>query len=154
MHREVRFSEVPIVIDGRVRDEWHDVNDLVAKQDLVLASGHLNMDEAVAVFQLAIERGVQRLLVNHPQMRFLDWRDEHVLRFRDLGARVEIGVVADRLANTEPSPTEYFLARCPRELLVFGSDLGHEMFSKYASGIRSFVAELEGKLDSSNSKPC
>ena len=147
VHREVRFSEVPIVIDGRVRDEWYDVIDLVAKHDLVLASGHLNMDEAAAVFHLAIARGVKRLLVNHPQMPFLEWRDEHVLLFRELGARVEIGVVADRLAKSDPSPTIYFVERYPRELLVFGSDLGHESFPEYATGIHDWIAKLERKLD-------
>ena len=149
VHREVRFSEVPIVTDGRVREEWHDVIALVAEHDLVLASGHLNMDEAVAVFELAIARGVRRLLVNHPHMPFLEWRDEHALRFRQLGARVEIGVVADRLAKTDPSPTEYFLDRYPRELLVFGSDLGHETFPEYVSGIHDWIAELATKLDPS-----
>lgn len=152
VHRDVRFSEVPIVIEGRVRDEWHDVIDLAAKHDLVLASGHLNMDEAVAVFELAVARGVQRLLVNHPQLQFLEWRDEHLSRFRQLGARVEIGVVADRLAQAGPvhaSPTEYFLARYPREFLVFGSDLGHETFPEYGSGIRDWIAELATKLDAS-----
>ena len=151
VHREVRFSEVPIVLDGRVRDEWHDVIDLVAQHDLVLASGHLAMDEAVAVFELAVARGVKRLLVNHPQLPFLEWRHEHVSRFRQLGARVEIGVVADRLAKTgqiHPSPTEYFLDRYPRELLVFGSDLGHEAFPEYVSGIRDWIEELAKKLDS------
>ncbi len=83
-------------------------------------------------------------------MRFLEWRDEHVSRFRQLGARVEIGVVADRLVKAGPihaSPTEYFLARYPREFLVFGSDLGHETFPEYASGIRDWIAKLERKLD-------
>ena len=146
VHREVRFSEVPIVIDGRVRDEWYDVIDCVAENDLVLASGHLNMDEAVTVFKLAVARGVKRLLVNHPQMPFLEWQDEHLLRFRELGARVEIGVVADRLANTAPSPTEYFLARYPRELLVFGSDLGHETFPEYVTGIRDWISALDASV--------
>ena len=149
VHRDVRFSEVPIVIEGRVRDEWHDVIDLVAKHDLVLASGHLNMDEAITVFELAVARGVQRLLVNHPQLPFLEWRDEHLSRFRQLGARVEIGVVADRLAKTNPSPTEYFLDHYPREFLVFGSDLGHETFPEYGSGIRDWIAKLAKKLDPS-----
>ena len=152
VHREMRFSEVPIVVEGRVRDEWNEVIDLVAKHDLVLASGHLNMDEAVAVFELAVARGVKRLLVNHPQLPFLEWRDEHVGRFRQLGARVEIGVVADRLAKAGPiyaSPTEHFLARYPREFLVFGSDLGHETFPEYVSGIRDWIAKLASKLDSS-----
>ena len=90
---------------------------------------------------------MKRLLVNHPQMPFLEWRDEHVPPFRELEARVELGVVADRLAKTDPSPTEYFLDRYPRELLVFGSDLGHETFPEYVTGIRDWIAELEKKLD-------
>ena len=48
-----------------------------------------------------------------------------------------------------PSPTEYFLARYPRELLVFGSDLGHQAFPEYAAGVRDWISELDGKLESS-----
>ena len=65
-HRGVSFREVPVVEDGAVRSEWLDVFDEVARAGMVLASGHLTMDEAVVALDTARRRGVHRLLVNHP----------------------------------------------------------------------------------------
>ena len=41
------------------------------------------------------------MLVNHPLMPFLGWRDEHAGQFYQLGARIEIGVLAERIEFEE-----------------------------------------------------
>src|SRR5262249_54859743 len=46
----VEFSAVPVSADGVLLDQWHDVLDVVARSDLVLASGHIAIDDAVLVF--------------------------------------------------------------------------------------------------------
>ncbi len=33
-----------------------------------------------------------------------------------------------------------------REFLVFGSDLGHETFPEYVSGIRDWIAQLDASV--------
>jgi hypothetical protein len=133
----VSFRTVPVVDDGAVRPEWLDVFDVVAAHDLVLASGHLSMDETVGVFTAARARGVRRLLVNHPLMGFLGWRDEHAERLRALDARLEVGVLADLLAGPGAT-TEHLAARYPHELLVFGSDLGHADHPTLGDGLASW----------------
>ena len=81
-HKGIHFRAVPVVDgDGRVLPDWYDVFDEVAAADLILASGHLTLDETVAVFTAARRQGVQRFLVNHPMMDFLGWRDEHADAF-------------------------------------------------------------------------
>ena len=142
-HRGISFREVPVVDDGAVRPEWLDVFDEVARTDMVLASGHLSMDEAVAALGTARRRGVQRLLVNHPGLPFLGWRDEHLEQFRALGAHLEIGVLADILAKEAGPTTEDLVALYPHELLVFGSDLGHRDYPPIAEGIRAWVERLD-----------
>ncbi len=142
-HRGIAFREVPVVDGGEVRSEWLDVFDEIARNDMVLASGHLTMDEAVAALDAARRRGVQRLVVNHPGLGFLDWRDEHTEQFRALGAHLEIGVLADILAREAGPRTEDLVAAYPHELLVFGSDLGHSDYPPIAQGIRAWVSRLD-----------
>ncbi len=142
-HRGIEFRAVPVVDGGAVRSEWVDVLDEVARNDMVLASGHVTMDEAVVAFELARQRGVQRLVVNHPGMAFLNWRDEHLEQFRALGAHLEIGVLADILASEAGPRTEDLVASYPHELLVFGSDLGHRDYPPIAEGIRAWVERLD-----------
>ena len=142
-HRGISFREVPVVDDSAVRSEWLEVFDEIARGDMVLASGHLTMDEAVVVLDTARRRGVDRLLVNHPGMAFLDWRDEHLAQFRALGAHLEIGVLADILAREAGPRTEDLVAAYPHDLLVFGSDLGHRDYPPIAEGIRAWVERLD-----------
>ena len=138
-HRGISFREVPVVDGGTVRSEWLEVFDEVARHEMVLAAGHLTMDEAVVALQEARRRGVQRLVVNHPGLTFLGWRDEHLAQFRALGAHLEIGVLADLLAGEAGPRTEDLVASYPHELLVFGSDLGHSDYPPIAQGIRDWV---------------
>ena len=91
----------------------------------------------------ARRRGVDRLLVNHPGLNFLGWRDEHLEQFRALGAHLEIGVLADLLAGEAGPRTEDLVASYPHELLVFGSDLGHRDYPPIAEGIREWVERLD-----------
>ncbi len=142
-HRGVSFREVPVVEDGKVLPAWLEVLDEVAAAGMVLASGHLTMDEAVVALSEARRRGVDRLLVNHPGLTFLGWRDEHREQFRALGAHLEIGVLADILAGEAGPTTEDLVARYPHELLVFGSDLGHRDYPPIAEGIRDWVERLD-----------
>ena len=50
-----------------VRDDVKEVLDVVAKTDMVLASGHLHVSETWLVFEEAKRRGVQRLTLTHPE---------------------------------------------------------------------------------------
>jgi hypothetical protein len=53
--------------DKSVRDDTKEVLDIVAKNDMVLASGHLHVSETWIVFEEAQRRGVKRLVFTHPE---------------------------------------------------------------------------------------
>jgi len=48
-------------------DETKEILDIVAKSDMVLASGHLHVSETWVVFEEAKRRGVKRLVFTHPE---------------------------------------------------------------------------------------
>ncbi len=56
------------VIDehGRIKDEVKLILDLIAGQDAILSAGHLHISEIWPLFTEARQRGITRLLVNHP----------------------------------------------------------------------------------------
>jgi hypothetical protein len=59
---------IPVLdADKKVRDEVKEVLDVVAKNDMVLASGHLHISETWVVFEEAKRRGVKRLVLTHPE---------------------------------------------------------------------------------------
>ncbi|HEV7192263.1 MAG TPA: DUF6282 family protein [Jatrophihabitantaceae bacterium] len=139
-HDGVRFATVPVTSGGAVLPEWTPVFDEVAAADMVLAAGHVSMDEAVAAFRVAKARGVQRFLVNHPLMPFLGWRAEHVDELVALGAYIEVGVLADLLGGTDgETPTQRLATQYPASLIVFGSDLGHQHYPDVVPGITDWL---------------
>jgi hypothetical protein len=143
VHRGVRFRPVRVTEGGEVCPEWYDVFDEIAAADMVLAAGHISIDEAVAVFHAARGRGVRRFLVNHPLLPFLGWRTEHVAQLVALGAYVELGVLADLLAGAgEETPTRRLAAVYPASLLVFGSDLGARDYPDFAPGFEQWMAAV------------
>lgn len=50
-----------------LRDDTKEILDIVAKSDMVLASGHLHVSETWVVFEEAKRRGVKRLVFTHPE---------------------------------------------------------------------------------------
>lgn len=52
---------------GAITNEVRDVLRMIAKYDLVLATGHLSASEIVIVVKAALEAGVRRVVVTHPE---------------------------------------------------------------------------------------
>jgi len=52
--------------DGQLRPEVHQILESIADADAILASGHMSPASITAVFEAAREKGVRRMLVNHP----------------------------------------------------------------------------------------
>jgi hypothetical protein len=61
-------SPVPVLdANKKVLDSVKEVLDVIAKTDMVLASGHLHVSETWVVFEEAQRRGVKRLIFTHPE---------------------------------------------------------------------------------------
>jgi GNAT superfamily N-acetyltransferase len=142
VHRGFELRAVDVVDDGQLRPEWHDVLDVIAAHDLLLASGHLSAAETVVLFAEARRRGVRRLLVNHPKMAFLHWADSLGEDLRALGAHLELGILPDLLGAPENSSLT-LLDIYPAELLVFGGDLGHADHPAPAQIVPAWLRDLE-----------
>lgn len=68
--KEKRMAEKPITVlneKGHLIPEVYDVIDLIAANDLMLATGHLSIPEVRPLIKAAKERGVKRLYLNHPE---------------------------------------------------------------------------------------
>ncbi|HUC49842.1 MAG TPA: DUF6282 family protein [Xanthobacteraceae bacterium] len=80
---------IPVLnADKTVRDDVKEVLDVVAKNDMVLASGHLHVSETWLVFEEAQRRGVKRLVLTHPE-EIVDASINDVQGIAAMGAFVE-----------------------------------------------------------------
>jgi len=53
--------------DGKVSDATHSVLEIIAKHDMILATGHISPGEMPAVVKAAQEHKVQRIVITHPE---------------------------------------------------------------------------------------
>ena len=61
-------TAVPVLDDNRsVRDDVKEILDVIAKNGMALASGHIHVSETWIVFEEAQRRGVKRLIFTHPE---------------------------------------------------------------------------------------
>src|SRR6516225_9252456 len=82
-------SPVPVLDASRkVRDDVKEVLDIIAKSDMVLASGHLHVSETWLVFEEAQRRGVRRLILTHPK-EIVDASMNDVQGIAAMGAMIE-----------------------------------------------------------------
>ena len=146
VHRGFELRAVEVVAEtGRLRPEWHEVLDIIAAHDLLLASGHLAASETVVLFTEARRRGVQRLMVNHPLMAFLHWDDEASQALQALDVHLELGILPDLLGD--PDHSSLNLTRSyPASLLVFGGDLGHAHYPAPGTAVAPWLHELETRV--------
>jgi hypothetical protein len=80
---------IPVLYaDKTVRDDVKEVLDIIAKNDMVLASGHLHVSETWLVFEEAQRRGVKRLVLTHPE-EIVDASMNDVQGLAAMGAFVE-----------------------------------------------------------------
>lgn len=80
---------IPVLDDNKaLRDEVKEVLDIVAKNDMVLASGHLHVSETWLVFEEAKRRGVARICLTHPE-DIVDASMNDVSGLAKMGAFVE-----------------------------------------------------------------
>lgn len=64
----VSSDPVPVVDENmQVLPETRQVIKSIAKHDLILATGHLNRDEIFCIVDAAVEEGVKRIVITHPE---------------------------------------------------------------------------------------
>jgi hypothetical protein len=80
---------IPVLnADKTVRDDVKAVLDIIAKNDMALASGHLHISETWLVFEEAQRRGAKRLVLTHPE-EIVDASMNDVQGMAAMGAFVE-----------------------------------------------------------------
>jgi Family of unknown function (DUF6282) len=88
--QKMRPASPVTVLDAnkKVLDTVKEVLDVIAKNDMVLASGHLHVSETWLVFEEAQRRGVKRLIFTHPE-DIVDASMNDVQGIATMGALVE-----------------------------------------------------------------
>jgi hypothetical protein len=80
---------VAVVAGGELVDEARAVLEVIARHDLVLATGHLSRDEIFVLVDGAVDAGVKRIVVTHPEFPSQRIPIEDQQKLADRGALME-----------------------------------------------------------------
>ena len=119
---------IPVLnADRSVRDEVKEVLDIIAKNDMVLASGHLHISETWLVFEEAKRRGVNRMVLTHPE-EIVEASMNDVKGIAAMGAFVEhslcMFIEGSKFKIATPEDLRRHIEAAGVEQTIFCSDLG------------------------------
>jgi hypothetical protein len=116
---------VPVVDDrGRLLPEAHEVLDVVARNGLVLCTGHLGRDEVFALVEAATERGVRDIVVTHPEFPSQAISPGDQVALAGMGALMERAFTTPHTGKASWDSVFEATRAVGSELTVWATDLG------------------------------
>jgi hypothetical protein len=140
---EEPLPEKPLRIvdaDGRLLPQVSEICKLIAKADVVLATGHLSVPEIKLLIDEAKLQGVTKILVDHPEFT-VDASLTEMIEFADKGAFIEHTCVICINSLT----TEYLIEMIKAvgaERTVISSDLGQTTQVYPVEGLKKVMKNL------------
>jgi hypothetical protein len=128
--------------DGEVIDTVKEILDMIAAHDAILSSGHLHVAEIGPLFHEARQRGVKRLVINHP-MYGLHFTHEDTAELAALGAIVEQSAclyIDSRFNTFSPAELKAHIEAAGVANSSIGSDLGQVDNPSPVEGMRQAIA--------------
>lgn len=128
--------------DGKVTEDARQCLELIAKHDMILATGHLGRHEIFPLVRLARELGVKRIIITHAEFPSQNLTGDEQAELAQLGAIIEHCFTT---YHTNKAPWEAVFANIRRvgvERTMLSTDLGQATNPPVAEGFAMFAQRL------------
>lgn len=134
---------VPISKNGKLLPAVYDVLDVMAKYDMSMSTGHSSPQESLMLIKAAREKGVKRIMVQHPMLNRINMSIEMQKEAAKMGALLEY-VLGEAIGNQEQFKhwAEGIRAVGP-ENVVISTDLGQRGRPIHIDGYRVVLPRLK-----------
>jgi Family of unknown function (DUF6282) len=130
--------------DGNISEETRQCLELIARHDMVLATGHLGRHEIFPLVRLARELGVKRIVITHAEFPSQNLTGDEQTELAQLGATIEHCFTT---YYTKKAPWEAVFANIRQvgiERSMLSTDLGQATNPPVAEGFAMFAQRLLG----------
>lgn len=135
--------------DGKLNPQVTPILKSIAKNDLLLMSGHLNPKESLVVFQAAKDAGVKKMHWTHAMMAYTKPTPDQMKQAVDLGVILELlygnvrsaGAVDDKLLTEAVGYIKQFGAAH----FILATDLGQATNPVPSEGLLDYVVKVTAK---------
>ena len=140
---------------GKLTPQMEEVLKIIARENLVLATGHVHPEEIIAVIRRAREVGVKNILVTHGLTNVPGLSMAQAKQVADMGAVIEVCFLQFRAGPNAPLPflvhwaqvNAKHVAQAVKELgaksLVISSDLGQSGNMTHPDGLEAAIAAMK-----------
>ena len=145
-HEKRGVDEIPLTIldsEDKILPEVSQICRLIARADIILATGHLYLKEVKALVHEAGKQGVKKILINHPEF-ILNASIDDMVELANQGAFIEHSYT---LTYSKKLTKEYLfemIRAVGAEHTVIGSDLGQTGRPYPIDGFRDFIKDMLG----------
>lgn len=118
---------------------------LIAEHDLILATGHISVEEGKALVEKARDIGVKKILITHPHIDFINYPIEDMKQLVNDGAILEhcYDVITPHMAHPVPSSTiASAIKTVGAEHCIMSSDGGQKQNPPPTEMLRLFIQEM------------
>jgi hypothetical protein len=155
-HPDLKFPKLAVKLDpeepidvfgedGALKPEVHTILESIADADAILASGHMAPASITAVFEAAREKGVRRMLVNHPNF-VIEASYDDARRWVELGAVIEHSLCMydeqSSFYHWDLDTLTKWIEAVGAERSTLGSDLGQDGNPLPTDSFRKIVGAL------------
>lgn len=144
LHAQGIVPDIVDVLDsaGKVLDGVRQVLRVIARHDMVLATGHLAAAEIVAVVSAAKEEGVRRVIVTHPEFTSQRLPVADQQRLAELGALLERCFTTPHTGKVAWEALFANIRATGPEHSILSSDLGQPFNPPVEDGLALFADKL------------
>ncbi|PLC52735.1 histidinol phosphatase [Pollutimonas nitritireducens] len=148
-------SGLVVAVDGKVTPEMEEILKIIARENLILATGHVSADEVLTVVKRAKELGVNNILITHGLTNIPGLTMEQAREVTSMGAMIELcylqfltGPAAQYKWMTHWDKVDAeSVAKAVKEIgadhLVLSSDLGQQGMMTPPDGIENQIAAVK-----------
>ncbi|MEE9274189.1 MAG: DUF6282 family protein [bacterium] len=143
-------SKIPVegmtVLDGegKLKPELDPIFEMIRDAGLVLATGHLTLEETAALVDRALEVGVEKILIQHVNFYIPDMKVEEQKRYAERGVMIEYAYLplTPLWYNHPPKTLAAWIGEVGPENAVLVTDVGNMFNSAPPEGLRVFFESL------------
>lgn len=128
--------------DGELKPEVLDVLDIIAKYDIILATGHISHEEAYKLVPEAAKRGVKNIVITHVDFPTTFYSIEDQKMFASYGAVMEHCYTTWATNKCEWATTVDMIRQLGADKVILGTDLGQKTSIYPDEGMASWAERL------------
>lgn len=150
MRPEVSMGPVPLFDDaGKFMPELHEILEMIAQKDVVLATGHASCQESEKIVALAKQKGVKKIVITHPENPIIDMPAEMQKSLARQGVFFEwvacnLGTITGGTGKRSPEVYTRFIRGVGAGASVMATDFGQPRNAVAAEGLRMFIGAMLG----------